>query len=185
MISVDKYNMFSLFIPIVYGIQWFQKSKFISPCFHIYHLGRSIYDRSSFHSKCDHTSHFINHDFTKNNSHYVLTGIDYNYGLSITEMASVTGLVSDILSYFSTRNDFFNHIESFTHNYRLYNYLNKTKFETYSKYAFVTTMTLTVLNMLIGSSSAAIQINYDVYTENQESELYQNEVEIINYTIED
>lgn len=195
-ISVDKYNMFSPGILIAYGAAWlYDKAYFITPCLHIYHLGRSIYDRFGFHSKCGKTSHFINHDFTKNDAHYILTGMDHDYGLSITEMVSVTGLVSNILGYFGTKNGF-KILQSCAQNVGLGKYcqelndttgkfiINQDKLKTYSNYALVATMTLTFLNMLIGSSSASLKINYDVFTIDEPVEFCYDELEVVNYPTE-
>ncbi len=198
-ISVDKYNMFSPSILFAYGVTklylggLFKEPEadiatgkylsFIPSCLHIYHLGRSIYDRFSFYSKCDKTSHFINHDFTKNDAHYILTGVDHNYGLSITEMISVTGLLSDILGYFSTKSGF--------SKIGLGEYYLKGKcddiaqnLQTYSNYALVATITLAVLKIFTGSSSASLKINYDVFTIDDAVEFSHNELEVVNYTTE-
>lgn len=205
-ISVDKYNMFSPSILFAYGVTklylggFFKEPdadiatgkylSFIPSCLHIYHLGRSIYDRFSFYSKCDKTSHFINHDFTKNDAHYILTGVDHNYGLSITEMISVTGLLSDILGYFSTKSGF-SKIQSCASKIGLEAYDLKGKcdiaqnnLQTYSNYALVATITLAVLKIFTGSSSASLKINYDVFTIDDAVEFSHNELEVVNYTTE-
>ena len=187
-ISLPKYDIFSPLIPIAYGAKWLWGENYTSvnalpPLIHAYHFFRSVYDRYDFHYKGENTCKFINKDFSEGENKYLLTGIKYNYGLSIPEMVSVAGLISDGLGFLATKESWISGINSQLAKIKEGLTLTQDHLEKASNYSMVTMFTLVGLNLLLGSSSAHVNINYDVFSPEIEVP-YDSDpepLEIINY----
>lgn len=162
-ISVDKYSMFSLLVPLAYGINWIYDSKgvfdFVPPIVHTYHLVRSICDRYSFHSQGENVSKFINREFTVNDTSYYLTEIKYNYGLSLTEVVSVTGLLHNFLNFIkSGEYSIFSTIKS-----KLPQSFTGDNLKKAVDYTLFLTIGAAMLNMFTSFSKASLEIHYDLF----------------------
>jgi len=150
-------------VPLAYGINWIYDSKgvfdFIPSIVHTYHLVRSICDRYSFHSQGENVSKFINRDFTIDDTRYYLTEIKYNYGLSLTEVVSVTGLLHNLLNFIeSSKYSIFSTTKA-----KLPESFTRDNLKKAVDYTLLLTIGAAMLNMFTSFGKASLEIHYDLF----------------------